>query len=138
MRKAIYSSNSNAIEHAFRTFYLSVFSKDSPIRFHEVYEKLLHEFNLEKYIDLVKIVSYIRNSFHNNGRHTSRDDDVPWKGVTYRFRKNKMVYQTLEVKSVWQLYIDLTSDIHEMLEELVKSKAILEKKEIFDASYDTV
>ena len=41
-----------AIENAFRTFYLSVFSKDSPIKFHLVYKELLQEFKLEKYIDL--------------------------------------------------------------------------------------
>jgi hypothetical protein len=38
--------------NAFRTFYLSVFSKDSPIKFHFVYEDLLQQFKLEKYIDL--------------------------------------------------------------------------------------
>lgn len=123
-----------AIENAFRTYYLSVFSKDPTIRFHIIYEKLFQEFNLRKYTNLLKIVSYIRNSFHNNGRHTSRNDDVPWKGVTYHFKKDKK----LEVKSVWQTYTDLTSDIHEMLEKLVTSEAILKKKEIIDASYDTI
>jgi hypothetical protein len=122
-----------AIENAFRTFYLSVFSKNPPIKFHIVYEELLQEFNLEKYIDLLKIVSYIRNSFHNNGRHTLDNDDVPWKGVTYHFKKDKSVV----LKSVWQAFTDLTSDIHEMLEKLIKSDAILKQKEIIDASYDT-
>ena len=119
-----------AIENAFRTFYMSVFSKDPPIKFHIVYKELLQEFNLEKYIDLLKIVSYIRNSFHNNGRHTLDDDEVPWEGVTYHFEKGKNVV----LKSVWQVLTDLTTGIYEMLVKLVKSDTILKKKEIIDAS----
>jgi hypothetical protein len=123
-----------AIENAFRTFYLSVFSKDPPSKFHVVYKKLLQEFNLEKYNDLLKIVSYLRNSFHNNGRHTLGNDDVTWEGITYHFEKGKNVV----FKSVWQTFTDLTTSIHEMLERLVKSDTILRKKEIIDASYTAV
>jgi hypothetical protein len=119
-----------AIENAFRTFYLSVFSEDSPTKFHVVYEKLFKQFNLERYSNLLKIVSYIRNSFHNNGRHTLPDDDVPWKGITFHFKKGKNV----EFTSVWQTLTDLTSDIHEMLEKLIETETIIKKNEIIDAS----
>jgi len=42
------------------------------------------------------------------------------------------------LKSVWQAFTDLTMDIHEMLEKLVKSDTIVKKSEIIDASYTAI
>jgi hypothetical protein len=92
---------------------------------------LLEEFNLERYSNLLKLFRLIRNSYHNNGKHTSNDAEVPWRDKTYHFKKG----QQAELGDVWQTFIIITEDILDMLKELVKQNAILQKKEIIDIPY---
>ena len=123
-----------SVESTFRSFYSSTISNKIPFNFHKVYEDLLRKFNLDNYIELLRLASYIRNSFHNNGVHTLDDVDVVWRNVTYRFTKGKPI----ELGDVWHTFTVITTDILEMLEKLVKSDAILQKQEIIDISYDNL
>lgn len=69
-----------AIESGFRTLYSSVFRKESTLKFSEVYNKLLHEFGLDNYKDLLRLASNIRNTLHS-GVFTWPDETVVWRGV---------------------------------------------------------
>jgi hypothetical protein len=119
-----------SVESAFRSFYSSVFSKEVPFKFYKVCKELLHEFNLDQYIDLLKLFSLIRNSYHNSGVHTLDDVEVFWRDKTYLFKQGQQV----ELGDVWQTLTIITEDILEMLEKLVKQDTILQKKEIIDIS----
>jgi hypothetical protein len=123
-----------AVESAFRSFYLSAFSKDVPIKIYDVFKELLEEFNLDRYSKLLKLFRLIRNSYHSNGKHTSNDADVPWRDKTYHFKKGQQV----ELGGVWKTFIIITEDILEMLKELVMSDAILQKTEIIDVTYNNL
>lgn len=123
-----------SVESACRSFYSSTFHREVPVKIYDVFKKLLEEFNLERYSDLLKLFRLLRNSYHNNGKHTSNDAEVHWRDKTYEFKKG----QQLEVGDVWQTFIIITDDILELLKELVMSDAILQQKEIIDVIYDNV
>ena len=123
-----------AVESAFRSFYSSIFSKDPPSKFYKVYEDLMHEFNLDKYKDLLRLFSLIRNSYHNNGIHTSYDESLCWGNTIFYFKKGRKV----ELGDVWHIFTVITTDILEMLETLVTSDAILQKQVILDTSYSNL
>jgi hypothetical protein len=123
-----------SVESAFRSFYSSVFSKEVPSEIYIVFKEILEEFNLERYSNLLKFFRLIRNSYHNNGKHTSNDAEVPWRDKTYHFKKGQQV----GLGDVWQTFIITTEDILDMLKELVKQNAILQKKEIIDISYNNL
>ena len=115
----------SCVESAFRSFYSSVYCKKTRIKFYDVYKKLLHELNLDHYIDLLRLASNIRNSYHNNGIYTLEDDVISWKNSTYYFHKGKNI----------ELNICYTfTDILEMLERVVKSDTICHRRDITDTS----
>lgn len=122
------------IESAFRSFYTAIFSQDPPFRFSELYKELLPAIGLDKYIKLLKLASLIRNTLHNGNIYTLKNDSVEWRGKTYYFEKDKSV----KLGDIWFTLTMITEDIHEMLEKLVKSDAILQRPEIVDASYSTI
>ena len=95
---------------------------------------MLCEFDLERYKDLLKLFRLIRNSYHNNGVHTSENDEVSWRDKTDYFKKG----QNVELGDVWQTFIIITTDILDMLKELVMSDTILQKKEIIDIPYNNL
>jgi hypothetical protein len=123
-----------SIESALRSFYSSTFSKEVPFHIYKVFKDLLCEFDLERYKDLLKLFRLIRNSYHNNGVHTSENDEVSWRDKTYYFKKG----QNVELGDVWQTFIIITTDILDMPKELVMSDSILQKKEIIDIPYSNL
>jgi hypothetical protein len=123
-----------AVESACRAFYSSVFSKEVPSEIYIVFKELLEEFNLERYSNLLKLFRLIRNSYHNNGFHSSSGADVPWRDKTYHFKKG----QNVELGDVWQTFTIITEDILDMLKALVMSDTILQKKEIIDVTYNNL
>jgi hypothetical protein len=66
--------------------------------------------------------------------HTSENDEVSWRDKTYYFKKG----QNVELGDVWQTFIIITTDILDMLKELVMSDTILQKKEIIDIPYNNL
>jgi hypothetical protein len=124
----------DAIESAFRIFYSSIFEKDSPINFHEVYEGLLCALDLYKYKNLLKLFRLIRNCYHNNGIHTSKDDHVPWKNVTFNFNKGEKP----KLGDVWSTLIMISTDLLEMAKALVESDTMVRIRVMRDTSYDDV
>lgn len=120
-----------SIESAFRSIYQSVYLTEPPNKFHKVFGCLLEEFNLGEYKDLVKLASYIRNTLHNNGVHTLKDDIVSWKNLTIRFVKGSKI----DLGDTWKILITITKDLLQMLKRLISSKVILEKRIIIDCSY---
>ena len=104
---------------------LSIFSK--------VYPELLHELSLDNYNDLLKLATHIRNTLHNSGVFIWEDDDVPWRGVIYQFKKG----QSLDL-DYWKTFIIITGDIFVMLDRLIKDERIIKKQTIVDSSYDQI
>ncbi len=123
-----------SVDSAFRSFYSPTFSKEVHFDICKVFKDLLCEFDLEPYKDLLKLFRLIRNSYHNNGVHTSENDEVSWRDKTYYFKKG----QNVELGDVWQTFIIITTDILDMLKELVMSDTILQKKEIIDIPYNNL
>ncbi len=122
-----------AVESAFRLIYSATFAKNPPVNFSELYSGLLPEIGLSKYIELLKFASLMRNTLHS-GHYIWKNDSVKWRDRTYYFEKGKSV----KVNDVWHTLIMIAEDVCEMLEKVVKSAAILKKKEIIDASYTDV
>jgi hypothetical protein len=118
-----------AVESAFRSFYSVTFAEDPPFKFCKHYNKLLPVFDLEKYIELLKFASLIRNTLHR-GTYNLKDDSVIWRDNTYNFHEGK----TMKLNDVWHTLIKIAEDVREMLEKLVKSDTIITKEEIVDAS----
>jgi hypothetical protein len=123
-----------AIESGFRSIYQAVFSRNAPFHFHDVYVELLEKSNLEDYIDLLNVSTSIRNSLHNGNVHIKGDEAVIWRCKLFLFRKNEIV----DLGDAWRTLTDLTDDIHEMLEKLIKEPRILSKPGIIDASYNNI
>lgn len=122
-----------AIEGGFRPIYLSVFGKNPPFKFNEIYKALLHEFNLNEFEPLLRLASNIRNSLHNSGGYTWPDETVTWRNVKYEFKKE----ENLEL-DYWETFTVITGDIYVMLEKLIKSPVILQKTTINDSSYNNI
>jgi hypothetical protein len=122
-----------AIESGFRSLYLSVFGKNAPFKFSDVYPKLLQKFGLDDYNNLLRLASTIRNTLHNNGQFNWPDESIPWGNKTYEFKQG----QLLEI-DYWETFIIITEDILTMLEKLIKQKEIIEKPQIVDASYNNI
>lgn len=116
------------------SFYSSTLPKEVHFEFYKVCKDLLHEFNLDRYRDLLKLVRIIWNSFHNNGVHISNDDEVSWREMTFHFKKG----QNVELGHVRHTFTIIPTDILDILKELVKSDAILQKQEIIDISYNNL
>lgn len=121
------------IESEFRSLYLAVFGKKAPFKFSEVYEELLHEFDLDNYKDLLKLASNIRNTLHNGGMYIWPDDTVPWRNVPYQFKQGQSL-----VLDYWETFIIITGDIFVMLDRLIKDERIIKKQTIVDSSYDQI
>lgn len=122
-----------SVESGFRCLYQSTFGKDPLHTFSQVYTELLDKFNLGDYKDLLKLASNIRNTLHNNGIHTRKDDDVSWRGVTYQFKKGQSL-----VLDYWEMFIIITCDTFVMLDRLIKDERIIKKQIIVDSSYDNI
>jgi hypothetical protein len=122
------------VESAFRAFYPLTFDADPPLSFSKLYEKLLPEFGLDNYTKLLKLASLTRNTLHNGSLYIWENDSVEWRDKAYYFEKGKSV----NLDDAWSTLTMVTEDLHEMLEKLVKSNTILQKKEIIDASYTSV
>jgi hypothetical protein len=120
----------SCVESAFRSFYSSVYRKKTATKLYDVYKKLLHELNLDEYIDLLRLASNTRNSYHNNGIYTLEDDVIFWKNSTYYFYKDK----NIEL-NVWYTFTIIATDILEMLQRVVKSDTICQMRDITDTSY---
>jgi len=121
-----------SIESGFRSLYSSVFGEDPPLNFSKVYPKLLHEFSLDNYNDLLKLASYIRNILHS-GVFIWEDDAVPWRGVTYQFKKGQNL-----VLDYWKTFMIITGDIFVMLDRLIRDEKIIKKQIIVDSSYNHI
>ena len=122
-----------AVESGFRDLYLAVFDKEPPLEFSRVYNKLLHEFNLDNYKDLLRLANNVRNTLHNGGIFTWPDETIIWRGVPYQFKQGKSL-----VFDPWETLIIITEDIFTMLSTLVKDQRIIQKSAIVDASYDNI
>jgi hypothetical protein len=85
--------------------------------FKTIYDYLLNNIGLEKYIALYDLCRHIRNSVHSNGIFISRtgvDQTVTWKGVTYKFSHMGTI-DFVTHDFVFGLYNDLIDSIEEIL-----------------------
>jgi hypothetical protein len=126
-----------ALENGFRTFYKIVCpTKGEPGRrdFNTIYEDILKELQLDRYLDLMKILRKVRNALtHQNGIHDRGDDQVIWRNtITITFTKGKPVDYGGEV---WEVLPSLLQGIVDMLKDVVNSNKILQENQIIDPSY---
>jgi len=98
-----------------------------------VYEDILKELQLDRYLDLMKILRMVRNALmHKNGIHNRDDDQVTWRTKTITFTKGKTVDYG---GKVWEVLPSLSQGIVDMLKTVVNSKKILQENQIIDPSY---
>ncbi|HXP51489.1 MAG TPA: hypothetical protein VN922_16150 [Bacteroidia bacterium] len=56
-------------------------TKSEPRDFKTVYDDILKELQLDRYLDLMEILRKIRNALmHQNGIHEASDDEKDWGG----------------------------------------------------------
>lgn len=122
-----------ALENGFRTFYKIVCpTKREPEDFKTVYEDILKELQLDRYLDLMKTIRKVRNALmHQNGIHDGGYDQITWRNtITITFTKDKPVDYGGEV---WEVLPSLSQGIVDMLKAVVNSNKIL--NQIIDPSY---
>lgn len=76
--------------------YSSKIFPDITINFSQIYPKFLNELQLQKFVQLVKIWSNIRNSIHQDSHFLppgkiKENDDIDYDGDTYKFRVGKPI-----------------------------------------------
>jgi hypothetical protein len=124
-----------ALENGFSTFYKIVCpTKGKPGDFKTVYDDILKELQLDRYLDLMEILRKIRNALmHQNGIHDGGYDQVTWRNtITITFTKGKPVDYGGEV---WEVLPRLSQGIVDMLKAVVNSNKILQENQIIDPSY---
>ncbi len=103
--------------------------------FSDLYPKFLNNINLE-YIDtqnnklLLKLLTNIRNSSHNNGIYKHPDDTIEYKGKNYEFKENKLINFI-----TWDFLLPITNDLITLIELVNKSPIIENEKLIIDPNY---
>jgi hypothetical protein len=123
-----------ALENGFRTFYKIVCpTKPEPHDFNSVYNDILRELQLDRYLDLLDILRKIRNALmHQNGIHDGGYDQITWRKITITFTKGKPVDYGGEV---WEVLASLSQGIIDMLKAVVNSPKIIQENKIMDPSY---
>lgn len=123
-----------ALENGFRTFYKIVCpTRREPGDFKTVYDDILKELQLDRYLDLMEILRKIRNALmHQNGIHDAGDDEKDWRGKKIKFTKGKPVDYGGEV---WEVLPSLSQGIVDILKAVINSTKILQENQIIDPSY---
>jgi hypothetical protein len=122
------------IENGFRSFYKHVCpSKNEPKSFFNVYDDILKELQLTRYLKLMRILRLIRNAvMHQNGIHHGNDEKLDWGKKTITFTKGKSIDYS---GKVWEVLPSISQGVMNMLKLVVKSDKIMQVHEIIDPSY---
>lgn len=123
-----------AIESSLRIISLKLDSNRFPknINFSSLYKTFLPDLNLERYVDLLKIWGYLRNTIHNNGiflPFDGHDQIIQYHDITFKFENGKQ-----HNVQGWEMYALLVGDFCEMITAIVESNKISSIKEIPDTS----
>jgi hypothetical protein len=127
---------SSALESSIRTITLSVNQEEYrkvEHSFKKVYHLLLSEAflqaSLNQYEALLDLLRCIRNANHDNGVYYGRSEDIEYKGAHYTFRnEGSTTFLT------WDLLLDFSSDLKDLIRDLVISITVHSPERIKDFS----
>lgn len=97
--------------------------------FKNLYAWLLSRLKLEKWNSLLDLLRCIRNTIHNNGIYfpkSSKNEIISYKGIEYRFIVGNKIGFT------WEQLLEFTSNIKDMLFEIVESQEVASQNVIMD------
>jgi hypothetical protein len=97
--------------------------------FKNLYAWLLSRIKLEKWISLLDLLRCIRNTIHNNGIYfpkSGKNETITYKGIEYNFIVGNKIGFT------WEQLSQFTSDVKDMLFEIVESQEVVSKDAISD------
>ncbi|WP_278380055.1 MULTISPECIES: hypothetical protein [Chryseobacterium] len=121
-KNALIFQLSSILERFFRVLLLHIKPEATNKQFYAIREELFKLLDFEKDDEwkAISILSNIRNTFHNNGIHTS--DDVPpiiYKNINYEFIKNK----AHNCANYYTLFM-ITQDIVKLYQKICKHHLI--------------
>ncbi|WP_415281112.1 hypothetical protein [Candidatus Nitrososphaera sp. FF02] len=115
----------SSVESSIRNFARSVIpteSRNGTVDFYRVYPILLNRLSLAPYIELLRLLSNIRNTIHNNGvffPSNQENQTIVYNSRTYTFEVGKV----LEFVGT-QFVLDFVPDIRNLLVKMIESPAI--------------
>lgn len=127
---------SSAIESSIRSMTLGVNSDEyrkAEHSFKKVCRLLLSEASLSSFSNqygaLLDLLRCIRNANHDNGIYYGRNEDIEYRGSHYSFTNEaKITFLT------WDLLLDFSSDLRDLIQDLVSSDKISSAEKIVDLS----
>ena len=123
---------SSAVESSIRSVTLSVNEKDYrkvEYSFKRVYHLLLSEVYLLQHEPLLDLLRCIRNANHDNGIYYGKNENIEHKGSHYSFiNEGRIVFLT------WDILLDFTSDLKDLIRDLVNSNKVNSPEKIEDFS----
>ncbi len=101
--------------------------------FKRVYHFLLSEASLSsssnQYEALLDLLRCIRNANHDKGAYYGRNEDIEYKGLHYSFsNEERITFLT------WDLLLDFSSDLRDLIRDLVSSNKVSSDEKIKDLS----
>jgi len=113
------------------TFLFPVSCDRGGAAFKSIYDFLLKQLGLDRYIPLYDVWRHVRNSVHSNGifiSRSGRDESVTWKGTTYSFYHMRPI-DFMNYRRMFSLYHDLIDSIEDILKtQPVSSPAFIEDR----------
>ena len=127
---------SSAVESSIRSMTLNINSvkyRKAEHSFKKVCHLLLSEASLSsssnQYEALLDLLRCIRNANHDNGVYYGRNEDIEYKGVHYSFTNEKRI-----AAMTWDLLLDFSSDLRDLIKDLVNSDKLSSAEKIEDLS----
>jgi hypothetical protein len=97
--------------------------------FKNLYVWLLNRLELSKWNNLLDLLRCIRNTIHNNGIYfpkSGKNETIIYKGISYSFIVGSKIGFT------WEQLLDFTSDVKDMLLEIIESSEVVSQIAIAD------
>lgn len=97
--------------------------------FKNLYAWLLSKLKLENWNSLLDLLRCIRNTIHNNGIYfpkNGKNETITYKGIEYNFIVGNKIGFT------WDQLLEFTSDVKDMLFEIVESQEVVTKNAVTD------
>jgi hypothetical protein len=101
-----------AFESTFRLIFPTIKKREPPNNISNVLDELKLDLGLSDYSKFFDLLRNLRNSIHNNGVYTQKNDEIVWNGFKYEFIKSKPI----EIENLWDKWFDIVNEFINIME----------------------
>lgn len=118
----------NTFEHAIRLIYREYNKGSQKLQdnFNGICKEITKDLGLKKRDDFIDLITYLRNSFHNNGLFVPKGNQkrrsIQWNGTIYYFNENRQISESKN--DMWLSFVPISKEIISFFNEIINSDKV--------------